>query len=135
MRSPSPRGRPTSRRRSLLSQEEAHHHPQYHIHRPLITRPGTLASLIRSRSLQSLTGSWPPPAHRGQLQDDDEAASWSRHEDDDIERLLRDGTRLSQILKGPQVRSMNLIGKSNPRYRWERYWKNEQELKAMKKPM
>lgn len=58
-----------------------------------------------------------------------------RHEDDDIERLLRDETRLSQILKGPLARSMNLIGKSNPRYRWDRYWKHEDELLAMKKPM
>lgn len=93
-----------------------------------------MASLIRSRSHQSLTGSWPPAAHR-HVPDDDESAIWMRHDDEDIERLLRDETRLSQILKGPQVRSMNLIGKSNPRYRWERYWKSEDELKAMKKPM
>ena len=57
------------------------------------------------------------------------------HEDDDIERLLRDETRLTQILQGPLARSMNLIGKSNPRYRWDRYWKHQDELSLMDKPM
>ncbi|POR31254.1 Metal tolerance protein 4 [Tolypocladium paradoxum] len=127
MSSPSPRGRPV-RRPSLLSQDENHYHY------PLSTRTGTLASLIRSRSQHSLGGSWPPPALR-HAPDDEETAARVRHEDDDIERLLRDETRLSQILKGPQARSMNLIGKSNPRYRWERYWKHEDELEAMKKPI
>lgn len=55
--------------------------------------------------------------------------------DDEIERLLHDETRLAQILHGPQVRSMNLIGKSNPRYRWERYWKSEDQLETMEKSM
>ncbi|PHH75413.1 hypothetical protein CDD80_2387 [Ophiocordyceps camponoti-rufipedis] len=110
------------RRPSLLSLDE---------HYPLTTRTGALASLIRNRSShQSLAGSW-PPAHRHHAADDEEA----RHDDDDIERLLRDGTRLSQILKGPQVRSMNLIGKSNPRYRWDSYWKNDDELKLMDKTL
>ncbi|KAF4581247.1 cation diffusion facilitator 10 [Ophiocordyceps camponoti-floridani] len=117
----SPKPRPI-RRPSLLSLDE---------HYPLTTRTGALASLIRNRSShQSLAGSW-PPAHRHHAADDEEA----RHDDDDIERLLRDGTRLSQILKGPQVRSMNLIGKSNPRYRWDSYWKNDDELKLMDKTL
>ena len=127
MSSPSPRGRPV-RRPSLLSQDDSHYHY------PLSTRTGTLASLMRSRSQHSLNGSLPPPPLR-HAPDDEETAAWVRHEDDDIERLLRDETRLSQILKGPQARSMNLIGKSNPRYRWDRYWKEEHELEAMKKPM
>jgi hypothetical protein len=58
-----------------------------------------------------------------------------RNEDEDIERLLRDEHRLSRILLGPQARSLKLIGRSNPRYRWERYWKTEEQLSAMKKPM
>ncbi|PHH84439.1 hypothetical protein CDD83_1939 [Cordyceps sp. RAO-2017] len=131
MSSPSPRGRPI-RRPSLLSLDDSYH--PY----PLSTRTATLASLIRNRSQQSLVGSWPPPtAHKFHHHDDEEAAvpARMRHDDEDIERLLRDETRLSQILKGPQVRSMNLIGKSNPRYRWERYWKRHDELKAMKKPL
>ena len=43
--------------------------------------------------------------------------------------------RLSVILNGPHMRSQRLIGNSNPRYRWERYWKTEEELKPMKKMM
>ncbi|KAF2095279.1 hypothetical protein NA57DRAFT_68225 [Rhizodiscina lignyota] len=35
----------------------------------------------------------------------------------------------------PEMRSQRLIGNSNPRYRWEQYWKTEEELKAMKKPI
>jgi hypothetical protein len=33
------------------------------------------------------------------------------------------------------MRSMRLIGNSNPRYRWHQYWKSEEELKKMKTPM
>ncbi|KJZ76542.1 hypothetical protein HIM_03878 [Hirsutella minnesotensis 3608] len=127
MTPPSPGGRPV-RRPSLLSLDDNHHHY------PLTTRTGALASLLRNRSQQNLTGSWPPAAHR-YGSEDEEAVVWTRHDDDDIERLLRDETRLTQILQGPQARSLNLLGKSNPRYRWERYWKNEDELKAMEKPM
>ncbi|KAG8421570.1 hypothetical protein J3458_003439 [Metarhizium acridum] len=128
MSSPNHRSSPV-RRPSLLSLDDNHHHY------PLATRTGTLASLIRSRSQQSLAGSWPPPLHRHGT-DDEEAGLWMRHDEDDaIERLLKDENRLSQILKGPLARSMNLIGKSNPRYRWERYWKHDDELQAMKKPI
>ena len=35
----------------------------------------------------------------------------------------------------PQMRSQRLIGNSNPRYRWEQYWKTEEELKKLKKPI
>jgi hypothetical protein len=41
----------------------------------------------------------------------------------------------AQILNTPQIRSQRLIGNSNPRYRWEQYWKTEEQLKKMKKPM
>lgn len=30
---------------------------------------------------------------------------------------------------------MNLIGKSNPRYRWDTYWKSEEELQGMSRKM
>ncbi|QPH00106.1 hypothetical protein C2857_003312 [Epichloe festucae Fl1] len=128
MSSPGHRQSP-GRRPSLLSLEDNHHHY------PLATRTGTLASLIRSRSHQSLAGSWPPHPHR-HGSDEEEARVWMRHDEDEaIERLLKDENRLTQILQGPLARSMNLIGKSNPRYRWERYWKSEDELKTMKKPI
>ena len=35
----------------------------------------------------------------------------------------------------PQMRSQRLIGNSNPRYRWEQYWKSEEELRHMSKPI
>lgn len=39
------------------------------------------------------------------------------------------------VLNTPQMRSQRLIGNSNPRYKWERYYKTEEELSKMKKPM
>lgn len=39
------------------------------------------------------------------------------------------------ILSAPQVRSMRLIGNSNPRYRWQKYYKSPEELKKMRKPI
>ncbi|KAL9127382.1 MAG: hypothetical protein Q9217_003738, partial [Psora testacea] len=41
----------------------------------------------------------------------------------------------SQILYTPQMRSMRLIGNSNPRYQWEKYYKTDAELKQMRKPI
>ncbi|PNP59508.1 hypothetical protein THARTR1_00998 [Trichoderma harzianum] len=97
----------------------------------------TLTSLIRTRSQQSLTSlRAPTPRH---FVDDEETGSMRnsrmRNEDEEIERLLRDEHRLSQILLGPQARSLKLIGRSNPRYRWEQYWKTKEQLNDMKKPL
>lgn len=39
------------------------------------------------------------------------------------------------VLMSQQMRSMRLIGNSNPRYRWEQYWKTDEELSKMKKPL
>ena len=39
----------------------------------------------------------------------------------------------ADVLQTPQMRSLRLIGNSNPRYRWEQYYKGEEELKGMKK--
>jgi hypothetical protein len=51
----------------------------------------------------------------------------------------RDSDRRSSIgahvLNTPQMRSQRLIGNSNPRYKWEKYYKTEEELKGMKKPI
>jgi hypothetical protein len=38
-------------------------------------------------------------------------------------------------LMTPEMRSQRLIGNSNPRYQWEQYFKTDEELKKMKKPM
>ncbi|TKA76858.1 hypothetical protein B0A49_02945 [Cryomyces minteri] len=50
----------------------------------------------------------------------------------------REDKRMSvaaSVLLTPQMRSQRLIGNSNPRYRWEQYWKTEDQLKQMKKPI
>lgn len=55
--------------------------------------------------------------------------------------LGRGGRRMSgisdagEVLMTPQMRSMRLIGNSNPRYRWEQYYKSDEELKKMTKPV
>ena len=41
----------------------------------------------------------------------------------------------AKTLMTPQMRSQRLIGNSNPRYRWEQYYKTEEELKRMRKPI
>lgn len=49
-----------------------------------------------------------------------------------------DSRRMSlgpEILMTPQMRSMRLIGQSNPRYHWHKYYKSEAELAKMKKPI
>ena len=102
----------------------------------LTTRNGNLHSIIRTRSSQSL-----PTAYgiRAGVPDDEETGSMrgvNRMPDsDELGRLLMDERRLSEILNGPQARSMKLIGRNNPRYQWEQYWKSDDELKAMSKPM
>ena len=107
---------------------------------------GTLTSLIKSRSatsIQTLTRR-PSSLRAGRdtadldLEENSFGQSLGRRisremDGDDFRRS--DERRLSAVLLGPQMRSQRLIGNSNPRYRWERYWKTEEELKAMKKPM
>lgn len=77
-----------------------------------------LASLIKTRSA---------------IRDEEEGVGPDRRFDEEQPR--RDERRMSDILNGPHMRSMRLIGNSNPRYQWEKYWKTEEELKGMKKPM
>ncbi|KAJ4272180.1 hypothetical protein NW762_000891 [Fusarium torreyae] len=118
------------RRPSLLSNEDSHN--------PLGTRSGHLQSLIRSRSVQSIQSlSSSLPAHSASfwMGADDEETGLIRHDSDELGKLLADERRLTQLLHGPQNRSAKLIGRSNPRYRWEQYWKPEEELSAMSNPL
>jgi Cation efflux family len=105
------------------------------------TRGQRLTGLIQSRSsnaLQTLS------RHRGRVNSthsistgDEEA----RPALDDERRPVfneidtRRGSMNPDILNTPQVRSMRLIGNSNPRYRWQKYYKSDEELKKMKKPI
>ncbi|KAK0334640.1 hypothetical protein LTR02_009466 [Friedmanniomyces endolithicus] len=41
----------------------------------------------------------------------------------------------ASVLMTPQMRSQRLIGNSNPRYRWEKYWKKDEDLKNLPKPL
>ncbi|KAI4178976.1 MAG: hypothetical protein LQ348_005487 [Seirophora lacunosa] len=115
------------------------------------TRGQTLPSLIQSRSSASLRD---VRAYLNQRK-----ASVYHHETDeepDVERngglrqsqrngqspasnkngrLERRTSNASETLMTPQMRSMRLIGNSNPRYQWEKYYKSEDELKQMKKPI
>lgn len=77
--------------------------------------------------------------HRGSfaLSDDEEDIESLKHGlattlGKDAERRMSVG---AQVLKTPQMRSQRLIGNSNPRYKWERYFKTDDELKKMKKPI
>ncbi|KAH7257252.1 hypothetical protein BKA59DRAFT_101625 [Fusarium tricinctum] len=118
------------RRPSFLSNDDSHN--------PLGTRSGHLQSLIRNRSAQSVHSlSSSLPTHSGPfwMGPDDEETGLIRHDNDELGRLLADERRLTQLLHGPQNRSAGLIGRSNPRYRWEQYWKPEEELSAMPKPL
>ena len=102
---------PSFRRSSfLLLQDEAP---------PIASKgQGVLANLIHSRSTTNIF-SW---------RDDNDARN------EYPARRSRDDDELP-ILDTPQVRSMRLIGNSNPRYQWERYWRTDEELESLKKPM
>ncbi|TDZ37562.1 Metal tolerance protein 4 [Colletotrichum spinosum] len=109
---------------------------------PLTTRgSGALVSLIRNRSNATLRESMRSPAYHQLGHEDDEFENTSllgflhRDSDDDHRRSAAEERRLSEMIFGPQMRSMRLIGNSNPRYQWERYWKTEAELQSMSKPI
>jgi hypothetical protein len=92
---------------------------------------GALSSLIQRRSAVSLQGYGERDEEQGGAGD---AMPYSRlSEDSADERRRVDERRRSAVLSDPQVRSMRLIGHSNPRYRWEQYWKTDADLGAMKK--
>ncbi|WYZ42960.1 hypothetical protein EsH8_VI_000659 [Colletotrichum jinshuiense] len=120
------------KRPSVLS---ADHDPN-----PLATRGnGALVTLIGNRSNATLRESMKSPAYHQLGHEDDDHESTSllgflhRDSDDDHHRSAAEERRLSELIFGPQMRSMRLIGNSNPRYQWERYWKTEAELEAMPK--
>ena len=105
---------------------------------------GTLSSLLKSRSSQSLqTLARRPSSFRGrETPEIDEEAGLGKvrrssggEDNGDFDFRRSDDRRLSAVLFGPQMRSQRLIGNSNPRYRWEQYWKTEEELKPMKRSL
>lgn len=107
-------------------------------HSPLATHgSGILTTLLRSRStasLHKLSTRRPSSLIGRDVPDDEESGSHGRYDNEDYYRQNEE-RRQKEVLNGPQMRSMRLIGHSNPRYRWAQYWKTEEELKKMKKPM
>lgn len=114
---------------------------------------GTLNTLLRTRSNTSMNS----PFWRHSYDDEENAGSshfperapfgrrrnsLPAQQNDDIDysdhgeypdrRSATEERRLNDILNGPHMRSMRLIGNSNTRYQWTKYWKTEDELKAIK---
>lgn len=107
----------------------------------LSTHGRNLQGLMRTRTL-STTPNRRSSTFRGQSGYDyvsDEEAGRPDWEDGfEDRRIPGEERRLSNaaaVLMTPQMRSQRLIGNSNPRYRWERYFKTEDELKEYKKPL
>ena len=99
---------------------------------------GTLTNLIRSLSTASLQASNRRPASiagRDNIENEEDVGEWPRRRSFDGDEQRPSHARRENLLNGPQIRSMRLIGNSNPRYHWHQYWKTEEELKKMKKPM
>ncbi|KAF1850989.1 cation diffusion facilitator 10 [Cucurbitaria berberidis CBS 394.84] len=105
---------------------------------PLTHEPTALST--RGQHLPSLLYRRPSTIRsnerRGSDTDDEDLES-SRHGllmqyDRDLDRRNSVG---AHALNTPQMRSQRLIGNSNPRYKWERYYKRDEELKGMKKPI
>lgn len=92
--------------------------------------------------LHNLSGSIPHAQFRrgstfrwDRLHDEEAQNDTDDHSDDEDHRLTRRASHAVETLLAPQMRSQRLIGNSNPRYRWEQYWKTDDDLKKMKKPL
>ncbi|KAJ9614894.1 uncharacterized protein PV06_06248 [Exophiala oligosperma] len=114
------------------------------------TRGQHLPLLIQNRSSTSLF-TLPKRGRQPQVRRGSFASHHSTEDEDHMDEheplrkrrsahspLEIDARRMSlgpEILNTPQMRSMRLIGQSNPRYYWQRYYKTEEELAQMKKPI
>lgn len=112
---------------SFLPRGLAHHLPSTD---GMLTRGSALQGLITSRSGTNLTS-----LGRGARGSVDLEYGWSESEDE-LPGLQRRQSHFGvEALATPQMRSMRLIGNSNPRYRWDRYVKTDDELKEYSKPL
>lgn len=102
---------------------------------------GTLVNLIRSSrpSITQHNGDHIFISHkRGRDSiNDEEIAKKGSKECDEMRHKYRslEERRLENILHGSPIRSQRLIGHSNLRYQWEKYWKTRDELIKMRKPI
>ena len=115
------------------------------------TRGQKLPSLIQSRSTANAKDLWVQTPQRRSATPEtnkDDESDVERDADGGYEgpspaksRLSKMDRRMSgvsdgaEVLMTPQMRSMRLIGKNNSRYQWEQYYKSDEELKKMKKPI
>lgn len=116
---------------------------------PLVSKGyGTLSTLMRTRSNTSMHS----PYWKQSFDEEDIVGSptfpdWSAFRRrgslpapiaqlDDGEyperRSAADERRLSELLNGAHMRSMRLIGYPSTRYRWEKYWKTDEQLTEIK---
>jgi cation diffusion facilitator family transporter len=100
------------------------------------TRGQRLPSLLHSSSSTSIfTLPWRGAKRRNSLgEDDEERGSFEENRRPSPAELQRRESVLEALMT-PQMRSMRLIGNSNPRYHWRQYYKSEEELKRMKKSL
>ncbi|KAI0600148.1 hypothetical protein F4775DRAFT_548188 [Biscogniauxia sp. FL1348] len=112
----------------LLSQEE---------HTPVLPSrgQGVLTHLLRNRSHTSLHSYGSAWGRSSGPEDEESAIAHDSLSDEPSRRLHQDERRLSQILQSTPMRSMRLIGNSNLRYKWARYWKTEEQLSEYSKPL
>lgn len=69
----------------------------------------------------------PLASHRSTLR----LTQYAHNDHNDLRRV----STIPDALMTPQMRSMRLIGNTNPRYHWHRYYKTDEELKKMNKPL
>lgn len=115
------------------------------------TRGQKLPSLLQSRSTNNAKDVWaqtPPRRSATPETTEDDGSDVERYADGGNDgpspaksRFTKTDRRMSgvsdgsEVLMTPQMRSMRLIGSNNPRYQWEKYYKSDEELKKMKKPI
>ncbi|KAI9808252.1 MAG: hypothetical protein M1825_004709 [Sarcosagium campestre] len=100
------------------------------------TRGLALPALIHSQSSAALHQSRRPRSVRSDYGDEEagrEIDGLTRSDDESIGRITRRSSNGAEVLMTPKMRSMRLIGNSNPRYQWEKYIKPKEQLKPMKK--
>ena len=115
------------------------------------TRGQKLPSLLQSRSAANVKDLWAQtPRRRSATPETNEGdeSDVERDADGGYDGLSPTKSRLSwmdrrmsgvsdggEVLMTPQMRSMRLIGKYDQRYQWEKYYKRDEDLKNMKKPI
>ena len=109
------------RRRSFLPLSPEPFRPS-----PLSPHGGALNSLISEAAIDASSIRSSSPYRADSIHNENfDTSDWGRSSH----------RRRSTLLNTPQMRSQRLIGNSNPRYRWERYWQTEEQLKSLKRPM